>query len=208
MKTNIKITRAGILTLVLFCFITLKSVAQVSLLDSVALFEMTAVTSIDEAMKNPDKVIKLELNKQKLKEFPKEILSMHNLQYLDLGKNKIKDIPPEIGQLKNLQWLSLSKNDLQDLPLAIGELTNLYYLNVNQNKLQALPGTIGNLINLKVCDLWSNEIYYFPDELKYLKYLQVLDLRIIQISEAEQNRISKLLPETKIFFSPYCTCQQ
>lgn len=195
--------------LVLFSlFFTSRIVAQTALLDSIALFELDGYTDLAEAIKHPESVIKLELHKTKLKVFPPEILKMVNLQYLDLSKNNIKEIPPEIGELKNLQYLSLSKNKLEDLPIQIGDLTNLYYFNANQNDLYSLPSTIGNLINLRNIDLWSNNIDKFPTEMKNLKNLQLLDLRVIVIPDAEQARLQGLLPQTKIFFSPFCKCQQ
>jgi len=185
-----------------------KAIAQTELLDSLTLDTLTAYTSLSEAMKNPDKVIKLELRKKHYKEFPKEIFQFKNLQYLDLSKNGITEIPAEIGELKSLQILILSKNDIETLPKEIGELKMLQYLNVNQNEISSLPPQIGSLVNLKNMDLWSNNVDKFPSEIKNLKKLLVLDLRVILIPDAEQERVQSLLPSTKIYFSPYCKCQQ
>ena len=197
-----------VITSLFFLLFSSEIIAQIVLLDSITLDTLTAFTSIDEAMKHPYNVVKLELRKNKLKKFPKEILNFPNLQYLDLSKNNIEDIPHEIGELKNLQYLSLNKNKLQDLPIEIGQLTNLYYLNISQNDMAVLPNTIGNLVNLKNLDMWSNNVDTFPDEMKNMKSLQVLDLRVIMIPDREQARLQKLLPETKIEFTPYCKCQQ
>ena len=79
---------AMIAGLVLFVNQTL---AQQPLLDSLTLDTLTAYTSLEEALKNPELVIKLELRKKGLKVFPKEIIQFTNLQYLDLSKNKITD---------------------------------------------------------------------------------------------------------------------
>lgn len=182
--------------------------AQNQLLDSLTLDTLTAYTNLQEALKNPELVIKLELRKKKLKEFPMEILKFPNLQYLDLSKNDIKEIPAEIGQLKNLQYFAISKNGLESLPPQIGELTNLYFLNANQNDLSTLPPQIGKLVKLKKLDLWSNNIDKYPSEIKNLTSLRILDLRVILIPDEEQDRVQNLLPHTKIYFSPYCKCQQ
>ncbi len=165
-------------------------------------------TSIEEALKNPDQVYKLELRKKKLKTFPLEIFKFKNLEYLDLAKNSIKELPVEIGNLSGLKSLNLSKNDLESLPAEIGKLTNLEYLNVNQNELYSLPREIGELVNLTKLDLWSNNIEKFPQELGYLKNLKVLDLRAILIPDEEQLRLREMLPGAKIHFDPYCKCQQ
>jgi Leucine-rich repeat (LRR) protein len=205
-RTNIVFIFCWLLT-VLICLPS-KTSAQTPLLDSLTLDTLTAYTSISEAIKNPDKVIKLELRKKRYKEFPKEIFLFKNLQYLDLSKNNITEIPAEIGELKSLQILILSKNEIETLPKEIGELKMLQYLNVNQNEISSLPPQIGSLMNLKNMDLWSNNVDKFPSEIRNLKNLKVLDLRVILIPDAEQERVQSLLPSTKIYFSPYCKCQQ
>ena len=48
---------------------------------------------------------KLYLNDNQIKEIPKEIGNLINLQHLFLSNNQIKEIPKEIGNLINLQEL-------------------------------------------------------------------------------------------------------
>lgn len=180
---------------------------RAQLLDSLTLDTMTAFTTLEEAMKYPDKVIKLELRKEKLTEFPEEILKFRNLQYLDLTKNRLTEIPSSIDTLRDLQVLILSKNSIESLPKEIGRLKNLRTLNVNQNELVGLPPQIGNLENLQYLDLWSNNISYFPEQMRYLKNLKVMDLRVILINSPDQKKIQEMLPHTRIFFSPSCNCQ-
>ncbi len=193
----------------LFLALSSKLIAQTSpLLDSITLDTLTPFTSIEEALKHPEQVIKLELRKNKLKTFPTEILKFTNLQYLDLSKNNIKEIPNEIEQLKNLQYFAISKNGLEELTPQIGQLTHLYYLNINQNELTTLPIDIGKLESLRNLDMWSNNVDKYPEEIKNLKKLELLDLRVILIPDAEQERVQYLLPHTKIYFSPFCKCQQ
>ncbi|MDO9185180.1 MAG: leucine-rich repeat domain-containing protein [Bacteroidia bacterium] len=194
--------------LLLFILFSQNTNAQTQLLDSLSLDTLTAFTSMEEAMKNPEQVIKLELRKKRLKKFPPEIFKFINLQYLDLSKNDIGELPSEIGQLKNLQYLAISRSGLQEFPTQIGDLTNLYYLEANNNDLTSLPTEIGKLEKLKTFDLWSNDIDKFPTELRNLKSLKLFDLRVIMIPDAEQARVQSLLPHTKIFFSPYCKCEQ
>ncbi|HET6226964.1 MAG TPA: leucine-rich repeat domain-containing protein [Bacteroidia bacterium] len=207
-KLNLQTFSRKILVTVLLVCAANRISAQQALLDSLTLDTLTAYTSLEEALKHPDQVIKLELRKKKYKEFPKEITQFKNLQYLDLSKNLIKEIPAGIKELTSLQYLSLARNNIVELPNEIGELTNLYYLNVNQNDLEALSPAIGNLEKLRNLDLWSNNLSHFPDEIKNMKSLKLMDLRVIMIPDAEQNRIQALLPQTKIYFSPYCKCAQ
>lgn len=189
--------------LLLFCF----SLGKAQLLDSLSLDTLTPYTSISEALKNPDKVVKLVLRKEHLKTIPTAVFQFKNLQYLDLAKNSIKEIPDSIEVLKNLQYLDMSKNTLQSLNGKIGKLTNLVYLNLNNNEFSALPTTMGNLVNLRVLDLWSNNLDEFPENIKNMKSLQVLDLRAILIPDDKQRYILSLFPNTKVFLSPSCNCK-
>ena len=66
---------------------------------------------------------------------------------------------------------------------------------------------MGKLEKLVKLDLWSNNISEFPEEIKYMKNLKILDLRVILISDKEQEKIRILLPNTFIYFSPNCKCQ-
>ncbi len=196
-------TVASILLVFLFSIST-----KAQLLDSLSLDTLKAFTNLEQALKTPDKVIKLVLRRNKYKTFPTEIFQFTNLQYLDLNKNNIKEIPAQIGTLKNLQYFSISKNGLEKFPIEIGELTNLYYLDGSQNELTELPTEIGKLVNLRNLDLWDNNIDELPDSIKNCVKLKILDLRAIMISDVKQGQIRSQLRQTKIHFSPYCNCQQ
>ena len=196
-----------ILLVLLTCSVN-QAVSQTVLLDSLTLDTLTGFTSLEEALKNPEQVIKLELRKKGLKSFPKEIFQFTNLQYLDLSKNKITEVPEDIGKLQALQYFSIARNNLIEFPFQLGQLTNLYYLNANNNDLVGITAGIGTLVKLKNLDLWSNDLEHFPEELQNLKSLKILDLRAILIPDAQQARIQALLPNTTIYFSPYCKCAQ
>jgi leucine-rich repeat protein SHOC2 len=180
--------------------------AQNTLLDSVSLALYNEYTDLKEALKQPDQVLKLSLRKQGLKEFPKDVFKLKNLQYLDLSKNKIESLPDSIIQLKQLQVLIVSKNELVALPNTIGGLSNLRYFKAGQNKIARIPFSFGNLEKLEYLDFWDNELDYFPESLNKLTNLEVMDLRNILISQENQNYIQGLLPNTKIHFSPACQC--
>jgi len=60
-------------------------------------------TNLETALKTPNKVFWLSLEKQQLKVFPSEILKFPNLVVLNISHNKLSDIPEEIRQLKNLK---------------------------------------------------------------------------------------------------------
>ena len=192
-----------LIALFLICF----SISKAQLLDSLSLDTLTGYTNLQEALKNPDDVIKLVLRKQHLKSFPLDILKFKNLQYLDISKNTIKELPDSIGLLTNLQYFACSKTGLETVNKYIGKLVNLTYLNFNQNDLISLPPQIGNLEKLRIFDLWSNNLDDFPATLTKLTSLNVLDLRNILMSDDLQKHLKDMLPKATVYFSPSCKCK-
>jgi Leucine-rich repeat (LRR) protein len=177
------------------------------LLDSMQLDQTYTFMELEEAVRFPDKVIKLELRKKKLKEFPKEIFQFKNLQWLDLGRNSLTELPDSIYKLENLQYLNVSRNKLSSLPKENGKMTNLVYLNANNNDLIGLPPQIGNLEKLRVLDLWSNDLSDFPESLSKLEELRVLDVRAITISQETITQLKKWLPRTNVHYDLPCNCK-
>lgn len=163
-------------------------------------------SSIEKASKTPDEVYILDLTKSKLKAFPLEILSFKNLNVLKLGKNRISSVPEGISKLIYLQELDLGKNRLEEFPGDIVELVNLKKLVLNQNYIEGIPYMIKNLQKLEYLDMWSNNLSSFPESLSELINLKEFDLRVIQFTKDEKERITKLLPNTKIHFSASCNC--
>ena len=202
MKPRRKIFWLFLLTV--YCLLPTRLFGQ--LLDSAALYSAPIYDNLDEALKIPNSVFRLNLHGKKLKTFPMEILKLKYLQELDLSKNKLDSIPNEIGDLKNLQVLDLSSNKLEYLPDSIGKLKNLKKIAAGKNEILAIPKQIGELENLEILDLWSNQIGIFPDELNKLKKLRWMDLRVIQIDDPIQKHLQELLPKVIIHFSPSCHC--
>jgi len=182
------------------------SVSHAQLLDSIALANLPQTITLEEANQNPDAVIKLVLRKQKLKEFPKEIFTFKNLQYLDVSKNNFKYLPDSFNMLPNLQVLMVSKCGLEKLPAHIGDLKNLKHINANQNNITRIPYSFGLLEKLEFADLWSNDLEAYPESLKELKKLRWMDLRNILIPLDKQNELKQFLPQAIIEFSPPCKC--
>ena len=162
--------------------------------------------SLEEALKTPDAVIRLNLKGEKLKTVPKAVFLFKNLQELNLTKTRIDILPKEISELKNLQILNISKNQLITLPAEIGELINLKILRASENELEYLPIEIGKLVELRFMDIWSNNLSGLPDEISNLKKLRKIDMRVIQYNERDQTEMKELLPNTEILFSKSCNC--
>lgn len=110
---------------------------EASLLDDVMLSKQKEFTSLDEALKDPAKVYRLDLSHNGLAEFPMEIVKFTNLQSLNLSNNGIEQVPSDIGRLTKLQKLNLSTNGLKKLPVEIASLKHLKMLDVSQNQFLA-----------------------------------------------------------------------
>lgn len=95
-------------------------------------------SNMEDAMKNTDKVLFLDLGLQKLKTFPKEILTLNNVKHLYLPVNYWSSIPNEIGTLKHLEVLDISSNYyLKTLPEGLKNCIVLKTLIVKDHKLNS-----------------------------------------------------------------------
>ena len=68
----------------------------------------------------------------------------NNLTNLDLNNNKIADFPPDILKLKKLNTLNLQNNDLNSIPNTLGLMNSLVRLNIEGNPLKRLVGKMRN----------------------------------------------------------------
>ncbi len=121
--------------------------------------------SIDEAMREPEKVYKLSLSKKKYKTLPPGLDRFSNLQVLNVSYNKLKTIPAEISRLKNLEVLILSKNKINHLPEEIKNMESLSTIYLSRNRLVEVPAWIGGLSKLRYLDLSLNNLTNYEIEL-------------------------------------------
>lgn len=165
--------------------------------------------SLEEALKEPDKVQRLVLRRKGYKEFPKEIYKFKNLVELDLRGNNLTTIPDSIETFTNLRYLNVSRNNLTTVSPKIGNLPKLTYIEMGQNLLVNLPMEMAGLDNLEYLSLWENELTRIPSTFEKLEKLKEIDLRSIVLNSTQRDQIKESLPEkTLIFFSPDCNCKQ
>jgi Leucine-rich repeat (LRR) protein len=181
-------------------------VSRAQLLSQTALDSTREYYSIESAMKEPDKVFRLQLTKKKLKEIPPEIRQLKNLNALDLGKNKLRELPEWLGELEHMQEFRAPQNKFTEMPAVVCRWKHLKRLDMHQNELTGLLPCMGDLKEVISLDLWSNDLEEFPDELKGMEGLRFMDLRVIQFDQREMEKISALFPKVKIFFSQPCNC--
>ncbi len=150
-------------------------VAQ-KLLGETELADAKEYTSMADALKEPDKVIKLSLS-------------------------GIQTLPADITKLPNLQVLIVSGTQV-DLKQVIIQVSGLpiQELYVRECQLSALPPEIAKLHNLKQLDLSFNKYTSLPAEMSQLAKLQTLNLLENQFADAEKDKVKKMLPNTKVLF--------
>lgn len=132
------------------------------------------LTSMDDALKDPEKVC-----------------------YLDLSSKNLEKIPPSISKFSNLTTLSLSNNSFTDFPIEVLSLKSLIRLQLAHNNLKTIPTKIAQLTNLKVLDISNNRLTTIPDELITLNLANLILINN-NFSDNEISRIKKLFANTKI----------
>lgn len=159
-------------------------------------------SSLEEALKNPEKVYRLNLSNQAFQIPDSAWLKFTNLQYLSLKNDHLKQIPEGIGYVKTLKVLDLSGNDFKVLPPTFVNLINLQELFINDDKyfnldknmdllssfpklnslhienvgLKSLPETLFKLERVESLYLNNNQFKELPVELKGLKNLKFVDI--------------------------------
>ena len=122
-------------------------------------------TTLEEALKNPNAVFKLNLSNQDLKISHENWLKFKNLEYLKLTSDHLKSLPKEILELKNLKTLDISSNDFETLPDDFAKLENLEELYLNDEKKLNLPKTLkmlSKMPKLKSLHLENDNLTKFP----------------------------------------------
>lgn len=112
-------------------------------------------------------------------EFPPEVLTLYNLNWLYLSNCSIYGkIPAEIGNLTELRNLELSDNYLSgEIPPQITKLKKLWQLELYSNHFTGkLPAGLGNLTSLENFDASQNQLEGDLSETKLLTNLVTLQL--------------------------------
>ncbi len=153
-----KIMKLLLINCLVLLFCSLVAVGQHRLLDEKALDQQPVFISLDDAIRNPTKVYKLNLSRMKLKAIPKEVYTFVNLQQLDLSYNEITEVPKEIGMLKNLQKLDFTHNKIKELPATISLFKNLEEFLIGSNQLKTIPLGMIQLKKLLLLEVEENKI--------------------------------------------------
>jgi Leucine-rich repeat (LRR) protein len=196
------------ITLVSVLFISVKVVKSQSNSSLQLLNSLPLYTSLNDLPDSKSDSFRLNVSGTNITEQNlKELATYTNLLSLNLSKCKL-DLTSVDTTLSfdNLLLIDVSKNKLTKLPGFIFNSTQLLELRAGKNDIAQLQSAIGNLKQLEILDLWGNNITYFPIEIEELQNLKFVDLRVITLSDKEQQYLTTSLPNTKIEFSNPCNC--
>ncbi len=143
-------------------------------------------TSLDEALRQPDSVVKLDLSGQDLDALPAAVLELRELRLLLLNNNRLTSLPADLGRLAKLSELELNHNAFTTFPRPLLDLTALNELELSGNRLDALPADLDRLAGLTELELLDNQITDLPPALGRLAHLEELKL--------DRNRLATLPP--------------
>lgn len=200
-----------LISLVLVCFLLGSTFAYAQTIDSTQYKKV--YTDFNQALKEPLKVYRLNLNNMSIDSFPIDLSKFKNLEYLCLNSDQIEFIPREIEHLQKLRSLQLVGNDFKTLPPEFSELKNLeeIYFNVNKKMdftqsvkvlstmpkltilhldndgLVALPDNLSTLTHLERLYLNDNKLTDVPKEINGLKNLKYLDIQHNQIPQIKMS---------------------
>ncbi|MCZ8198230.1 MAG: leucine-rich repeat domain-containing protein [Flavobacterium sp.] len=136
-------------------------------------------TTLNDALKSPEKVFRLNLSNQDISISSEQWLRFINLEYLNLKNDHLKEIPIAITKIKSLKTIDLSGNDFTILPEEFSNLTNLEEIYLNDEKNMNLPKTLSilaKLPKLKSLHLENDNLSKLPSEILLFKNLENLYL--------------------------------
>lgn len=144
---------------------------------------------------------KITLATNYIKDFPKEITYLVNLETLDLRDNEFSTIYSDIKKLIKLKNFYLKGNPLKKIPKVIFELKSIEVLGLVNTQISIIPKEISNLQNLVSLWIGKNRIKKLPRELIELKSLRqiTLDQNPLPIPQS----ILNYTKDTKDIFSYY-----
>ncbi len=129
---------------------------QAKLMDRFDLDKKIIYTNLTQALREPEKVYRLDLSGKNMSSLTPQISRLVNLQELNLSNNRLTTLPNELFGLVYLQYLDLDNNQLKkELPVQVGRLVNLLSLHFGNNEIYAIPESVKNLKRIREfgCDV-------------------------------------------------------
>lgn len=142
--------------------------------------------TMEEALKQPEDVIRLRL--ENVKDVPKDLVKLKNLQWLDMSGGKLKELPKSMAKLEMLQVLHLYGNPMINFPKVVIKMKPLKVLNMNSCRLISIPEGISGMKKLEELYLAKNNLKGLPKDfgkLPVLKKLKINHNRFVTILPVE-----------------------
>jgi riboflavin kinase/FMN adenylyltransferase len=163
-------------------------------------------TNFEQAIARPERVIRLDLTRDKLRELDPRIGRFSQLRELVLDRNKLDALPQELRFVQTLERISVSSNRLESFPQVLLELQGLREIDLSDNEIEDIPLNIDRISRLERLILWGNIIANFPATLSSIDSFTHLDLLHNEMTRVEQEFLKTLLPDVHIELSPPCLC--
>ncbi len=163
-------------------------------------------TDFDEALMRPERVIRLDLTRDRLHALDARIVRFSALRELVLDRNKLTGLPPELRWVQTLERISISGNRLQAFPRVLLQIEGLREIDLSDNEIGGIPMDIDQIKSLEQLHLWGNVLARFPATLSDIPGLVKLDLLHNEMTAVEQEFLKTLLPNVSIEFSDPCQC--
>lgn len=147
----------------------------------------------------------------KIKNVPKFLTKLSNLEYIILIHNRIKNAA-NLFKIPSLKMLDLSQNEVSGILIpetssslqfcylahnkissctGLGNLENLEYLSLNQNELTQLDSSFCSLKKLNTLILSNNNIQTIPICISSIVSLNKIEISNLPLSEDEINKLSE-----------------
>ncbi len=139
------------------------------------------------------------LDRNALETFPKELAALTGLKWLRLNDNKLSAIP-DLKALVSLRRLYLRGNRFTAVPETLKDLPALTDLDFSQNPLVEIPDWLAAKKGLEGLSFNRTRLTKLPADLSAWKSLKQLQLGDLNLSAEEMARIRKALPDTAIVF--------
>lgn len=132
---------------------------------------------LSEGIGDLNRLEKIDLRGNPIKEFPKSMIKMSNLKSLGLDSTmNYQELLPQAFGLTQLEELQIGGNKMDELPQELFQLSNLKSLAINYMDLKVLPTEVFQLNNLEVLLLDHNQLTEFPKGISKLTKLKELSL--------------------------------
>jgi len=178
----------------------LSQIAQTTELSSIVQFDQKTIKKLPESIGLVINLREIDLVNNHLSTLPKSFKYLANLRTLNIVHNNVKVLPKEVKSLVGLEEIFWSSNDIQILPRALNFPPNLKVLALDGNRLKKMPLSLGNYIHLEFLNLSNNLLETVPKSLFKLENLKKIHLRGNRLSLKEKEKITKYLPNCKVYF--------